>query len=84
MKTRMVKKRHRGVDITIGDYLIEFPQTYGMQARFIKEDLEVLHKQAVESIPAMMKLFPKGQKVVISWQARSVPKSRRPVPRWRP
>jgi len=83
MKIRVVKKRHRGVDITFGDFLIEYPATYGVQERVIKQDLRLLHSQAIRSVKEMIKLFPKDQAIVISWQVRSVPKSRRAIPGWK-
>ena len=68
----------KGAKITFGDFIVETePSKVG-----IKECLDLLNIQATESIPAMMKLFPKGQHVVIGWTVNTVREGDKVCPPW--
>jgi len=68
----------KGAKIVFGDFIVEMkPSEKG-----IKECLGLLYDQAVETIPDMMRLFPKGQHVVIGWTVNTVREGDRVCPPW--
>lgn len=68
----------KGAKITFGDFIVEQTPT----KKGIAECLNLLHNQAIETIPDMMKLLPEGQEVVIGWTVNTVRKGDKVCPPW--